>query len=119
MCRPPSLEVTHRRLEHDMRIGALITAFWLSLLCGFFLASRGTLVAMKPNELGDMLAGSFSPLAFAWVVIAVFLQHSELEAQRQELHSNGEALRVQADKMRQSVEKLQQQSEHMHQAYVQ
>jgi hypothetical protein len=66
-----------------------------------------------------MLAGAFSPLAFAWVVIAVFLQHRELEAQRQELHANGEALRVQADYLRQSVEKLQLQSEQMQLSYVQ
>jgi hypothetical protein len=52
-------------------------------------------------------------IAFAWVVIAVFLQRSEFEAQRLELHDHGEVMRLQAEQLRQTVEKLQKQSEQM------
>ncbi|MEP1443259.1 MAG: hypothetical protein ABJK39_09650 [Hyphomicrobiales bacterium] len=37
------------------------------------------------NELGDFLAGAFAPVAFLWLVAAVFIQSRELAAQRQEL----------------------------------
>lgn len=39
----------------------------------------------KANEMGDFLAGVFAPLAFLWLIAAVFLQKSELIAQRKEL----------------------------------
>lgn len=38
-----------------------------------------------PNELGDYLAGAFAPLAFLWLVVAVYIQSQELGAQRREL----------------------------------
>lgn len=34
------------------------------------------------NEFGDFLAGSFAPLAFLWLVVAVFVQSAELKEQR-------------------------------------
>ena len=37
------------------------------------------------NEVGDFLAGFFTPLAFAWLVYGYFLQSRELGLQRQEL----------------------------------
>lgn len=40
---------------------------------------------MSHNELGDYLAGASAPLAFLWLVVAVFIQSKELAAQREEL----------------------------------
>lgn len=40
---------------------------------------------MKPNEIGDFLAGVFAPIAFIWLACAVVLQSYELAAQRKEL----------------------------------
>lgn len=37
------------------------------------------------NELGDFLAGLFTPLAFFWLVYGYFLQSKELRLQRKEL----------------------------------
>lgn len=37
------------------------------------------------NEIGDFLAGSFAPLAFIWLVLAVVIQSIELKEQRNEL----------------------------------
>lgn len=41
--------------------------------------------SLPANEIGDYLAGVFAPLALLWLIAAVFLQKSELAAQRQEL----------------------------------
>ena len=54
-------------------------------------------MAMRPNEWGDFLAGSFGPVAFLWLVLG-FIQ------QGHELKQNGEALRLQADELKNSVE---------------
>lgn len=40
---------------------------------------------LKLNKFGDFFAGAFAPLAFLWVVVAVFIQAEELKAQREEL----------------------------------
>ena len=37
------------------------------------------------NELGDFLAGVFTPLAFGWLVYGYLLQSKELRLQREEL----------------------------------
>ncbi|RRV18143.1 hypothetical protein [Pseudomonas saudiphocaensis] len=55
------------------------------------------LANMPLNELGDFLAGVFSPLAFLWLVLG-FLQ------QGKELRASTDALALQAKEMRASVE---------------
>lgn len=64
--------------------------FWLipaTELCedgakGYF---ERLLSCRKANELGDLLAGVFAPVAFVWLMAAVFIQAQELRAQREEL----------------------------------
>lgn len=53
--------------------------------------------SLVPNEVGDFLAGVFSPLAFLWLVLGYFQQG-------QELRQNNEALRLQAAELKNSVE---------------
>lgn len=53
--------------------------------------------ALELNELGDLLAGIFSPLAFLWLVLGYLQQGRELE-------QNTEALRLQAHELKLSVE---------------
>ena len=38
------------------------------------------------NEVGDFLAGVFTPVAFGWLIYGYFLQREEFRLQRQELH---------------------------------
>lgn len=38
-----------------------------------------------PNEMGDALAGTFSGLAFLWIIVTVLIQGKELRLQRKEL----------------------------------
>lgn len=44
------------------------------------------------NELGDLLAGAFAPLAFMWMVITILMQGKELRLQREELSMQREEL---------------------------
>jgi hypothetical protein len=49
---------------------------------------------LSANEIGDALAGAFAPLAFLWLMTAVFLQSSELRAQRHELQFTREEMEL-------------------------
>lgn len=56
---------------------------------------------MPLNNVGDFLAGAFSPLAFLWLVLGFFQQGQELSASRA-------ALLLQAEELRNSVEQQKQ-----------
>jgi len=56
------------------------------------------------NELGDTLAGAFAPVAFLWLMGAVFIQSQELKAQREELDETQEVMQAQLEVARQQVE---------------
>ena len=56
------------------------------------------------NELGDFLAGVFSPLAFLWLIVGYFLQASELNLTRKELIGQTNALTAQSQAAFKSVE---------------
>ena len=55
------------------------------------------------NELGDFLAGSFTPLAFGWLVYGYLLQSRELRLQREELALTREQLGKQTELIREQV----------------
>lgn len=77
------------------------------------------------NEIGDFLAGASAPIAFLWLVVAVFVQSHELQEQRRELaltrkeyeenRKTAEATRVeiaaQAEQARRSAEFMEKQTE--------
>ncbi len=65
-------------------LGLVLTAVWL-LGVGFVCWRQWTdLVSALPNNIGDFAAGATAPLAFLWLVVAVFLQMQELRDQRNE-----------------------------------
>lgn len=57
---------------------------------------------LKLSEIGDYLAGAFSPLAFLWLVIGYLMQSKELSMNREELKISREALERQADELSKS-----------------
>lgn len=72
--------------------GIAASALWGVVLLRIWRAMEpGGLIAFTQNEplgineVGDFLAGAFAPLAFLWLVVAVFVQAQELSAQREEL----------------------------------
>lgn len=96
-----------RTLYGAQGFGVAVTAAWLVAVIVYFSWADGRWSKLwngEPNIFGDFLAGAFAPLAFLWLVIAVFLQKNELELQRQELKQTTRALQLQAGETRALVE---------------
>jgi len=62
------------------------------------------------NEIGDFLAGVFAPLAFLWLIAAVFLQREELSAQRQELKASRAVAQQHVKEARRNVTFIEEQT---------
>ena len=62
------------------------------------------------NELGDFLAGFFTPLAFGWLIYGYFLQSSELSLQRNELELTRVQLGKQTELLQEQVTSVYQDS---------
>ena len=80
-----------------VRYGGIATALYLSGLAIYVMACRDAVFAMTPNEAGDFLAGTFSPLAFGWLVLGFFQQGEELR-------NSADALWLQGQELQHSVE---------------
>jgi len=77
-------------------VGQVLTAGWV-LAVGIYVYARSEKFAeLAPNAVGDFVAGAAAPLAFLWLVVAVFLQKVELGLQRTELKESREAQQRQA-----------------------
>lgn len=83
------------------RLGIALTVLYLLGVCWLFEGRLPEICDLKPNEVGDLLAGVFGPLAILWVILGYFQQG-------QELRVNTEALRLQAEELRHSVEQQRQ-----------
>lgn len=79
------------------KIGFWLTLTYISAVVGFSIWDFSDVIAMKPNEWGDFLAGIFGPLALLWVVLGFLQQGSELRNSR-------DALLLQAKELRHSVD---------------
>lgn len=71
----------------------ILTVVYLATLGAYVFFNWRTIRLMPANEVGDFLAGAFSPLAFAWLVLG-FIQ------QGIELRQNSAALLLQAEELR-------------------
>jgi hypothetical protein len=65
---------------------------------------------LPPNEMGDFLAGVFAPLAFLWLIAAVFLQREELSAQRQELMASRNVAQQHVEEAKKNVTFIEEQT---------
>ena len=61
------------------------TVTWFLLLSLLGLSCRDGIAEMSPNEWGDFLAGTFTPVAFLWLIVGYYQQGEELRLQRKEL----------------------------------
>lgn len=77
-----------------------LTAGWLAAGAARICLDWEAVSKLKPNEMGDLAAGAFAPLAFLWLVYGFFLQRQELMLQRMELHASVKALEDQRDELR-------------------
>lgn len=87
---------THGTENKYFRIGLLLTFVFVTAATVYAVVVWPLILGMKPNELGDFLAGIFGPLALLWVVLG-FLQ------QGVELRNSRAALLLQAEELKESV----------------
>lgn len=66
-----------------------IRVFWLLIEDQYFSGFTGS---MPLNEVGDFLAGSFSPLAFAWLAYGYWMQNIELKSNTEHSIKNAKAI---------------------------
>ncbi|WP_313218005.1 hypothetical protein [Stenotrophomonas sp.] len=77
--------------------GAVATAVYLAGVGWYVVENTGSFAGLKPNELGDFLAGSLGPLAFFWLICGYLQQGIELK-------QNTRALELQVQELQNSVD---------------
>ncbi|MEL7024146.1 MAG: hypothetical protein AAGL69_10400 [Pseudomonadota bacterium] len=85
-------------------IGLAGSAVWAVLFAAYALLNFSEIVSLEPNDLGDFLAGFFSPLALLWIVIGYFQQSHALQMQIAELNEQVES----SNRLAKSAERQQQ-----------
>lgn len=93
-----------RRSVTLARAGFFVSVIYLAALIPLTWSSWINLWSLKPNEFGDLMAGTFAPLAFLWLVLGFFQQGQELRASVKALELQGEELRNSVEQQRQLVE---------------
>lgn len=88
------------------KIGMGVTAIYLIAMGVYIWSEWVHLLAMKPSEFGDFLAGVFGPLAIFWLVCGYLQQGVELQ-------QNTQALKLQADELKHSTRALEYQVEEL------
>lgn len=98
------------------RINWLIAAFFVTIAYIAFILWRvgyqsiwTFLSSPDLNEVGDFLAGIFSPLAFIWLVAAVLTQRQELTETRDQFAENQKVVDAQLKTINEQADLLQQQ----------
>lgn len=86
---------------------AVLAGFWAVVS---FLGKPLAEHSLELNEVGDFFSGLAAPLAFIWLVVAVFLQRHELQAQREQLEQQREELRLSREQLMAQAEELRAQS---------
>ncbi|ROR26566.1 hypothetical protein EC845_0126 [Comamonas sp. BIGb0124] len=80
---------------------------------GFYINKKwGKISGLDPNALGDLLAGAFGPLAFAWLVLGYFQQGEELRKSNEAFEAQTKQLKETVEQQRALVEASQKQLEY-------
>lgn len=87
-----------------IRWAVLVTVLYIGVIGSIRYDALQLLWCGKLNELGDFLAGFFTPLAFLWLVVGYFLQKEELGLQRQEFQQMQKALGQQVEVMKEQAD---------------
>ncbi|MGR2923024.1 hypothetical protein [Acinetobacter sp. 1125_18A] len=82
----------------------LFTVFYFFILYKFFGITLVKVRSLSANEVGDFLAGVFSPLAFLFLILGYFQNTKALQMQSQELKASTDALNLQTQELANNVE---------------
>ncbi|MGQ1309262.1 hypothetical protein ACT4WM_06615 [Acinetobacter baumannii] len=82
----------------------LFTVFYFFILYKFFGITLVNVKELPANEIGDFLAGAFSPLAFLFLILGYLQNTRALQMQSQELKASTDALHQQAQELANNVE---------------
>ena len=78
-------------VDHQLMIfGSIVSIIYLWIFSPTLFEVISPTTKLKPNELGDFLAGLFAPLAFLWLVLGFLIQASELRLSRRDLYEQME-----------------------------
>lgn len=82
----------------------LFTLFYFFIVYKFFGITLVKVRTLSANEVGDFLAGVFSPLAFLFLILGYLQNTKALQIQSQELKASTEALHLQTQELANNVE---------------
>ncbi|MEW8063290.1 MAG: hypothetical protein AB2797_09250 [Candidatus Thiodiazotropha sp.] len=78
-------------------IAALASITWVAFLSGCLFSNHILLMTLDLNELGDLIAGSFAPLAALWLIVTATLQRLQFSYQMKEFTASVEQVERQAN----------------------
>lgn len=102
-------------VKKTITIGWILTIFWLTIIILLLITKP---IPLTLNEMGDFIAGVFSPLAFLWVVVGYYQSQQALVIQAEELNQNTKALSAQVDEMKKTTDIQEKQLLEMRQQYA-
>ena len=90
----------------SIAIHLIVSAVWLVCVCGgvWWFIGIDLDAPLRPNEMGDFLAGAFSPLAFYWLIVGYWLQRQELQETRKEIQRQANAMTEQTGYLEQELQ---------------
>lgn len=94
-----------KKIKNATKWAIGFTVIWLSCFFILLFIKRCTISGLELNEWGDLIAGTFAPLAFFWLVYGYFQQG-------QELRLNREALLLQQRELAEQVKATQELAKH-------
>lgn len=97
----------------NVRFFAWGTVAYLAIAISWVCYRWADIDPLPPNEVGNLAAGFFSPLAFLWLLYAALAQRAELELQRGELAQNNMTQAAQHEEMRRQADALDAQTQRL------
>ena len=73
---------TNRRIDRRILLGFLVSAIWITAGAVYIFGVVGwsNFIGGGMANLGSFLEGAFAPLAFLWLVLGHFIQHTEISS---------------------------------------
>lgn len=99
-----TVEKPRTRTRRHTKVGVVVTLTYLVGLGFYCWLARSKMVTLEPNEVGDLLAGAFSPLAFLWLVLGYIQQGEELKNSADALWLQGRELQNSVEQQRELVQ---------------